>query len=532
MPISDAPAGPTAQLASALQSLHALKGAPSVRTLARQVGDVSHTTVADALAGRRVPSWPVLEGIVRVLGGEQERFKQLWLDARAAAAVRSRAAAAATAGYQDDDFVDRYVRQVISDTDWLELQEPGATSRVAFDELYIPQRVVAASSRNELFMWKLDDQLRRVVLLGDPGIGTSTACRALMRRHAFERSREVPFLIQVREFAATIPPARSVVGHVEHTAEAFFQVRPPERALARLLSAGRALVIFDGLAEVTVTAAKATVSIIELFCREFPEARVLVTARSADAQARLDPGLFAEYRLAGFAGNQVTDYVRRWFALAPNVPDKHRQRLARAFLAESALIPNMAVNPLRLRLACQAYARDGILPAGLISADPGDQSAAGRPHSRTSVAQARILFVEDEPDWLDVISRALPDYEVDMASSYGQALELLHAGEFYDVALVDLNLMDSGEFDSRDQLGGEVLRLLRDNYPATRRIAMTGWPPSSVRTIFESFDVDDLLLKQNMTLSDVRHGIEQALALARSQHNVPSDTQSRELGAE
>src|ERR1035438_5530659 len=74
MPISDAPAGPTAQLASALQSLHALKGAPSVRTLARQVGDVSHTTVADALAGRRVPSWPVLEGIVRVLGGEQERF--------------------------------------------------------------------------------------------------------------------------------------------------------------------------------------------------------------------------------------------------------------------------------------------------------------------------------------------------------------------------------------------------------------------------------------------------------------------------
>jgi CheY-like chemotaxis protein len=374
----------------------------------------------------------------------------------------------------------------------------------------------------------LDDQLRRVVLRGDPGIGTSTACRALMRRHATERSREIPFLVQVREFAATVPPARSVAGHVEYAAEAFFQVRPPEGALARLLSAGQALIIFDGLAELTVAAAKAMVSIIELFCREFPEARVLVTAGSADEQAELDPGLFVDYRLAGFAGKQVTDYVHRWFALAPNVPDKDRQRLARAFLAQTALIPDVAINPLRLRLACQTYARDGVLPASLAPGDPSHESVADFPDGRAGSARARILFVEDEQAWLDVISRALPDYHVDMASSYGEALALLQAGIFYDVALIDLNLMDSGEFDSRDQLGGEILHILRNNYPTTRRIAITGWPPSSVRMVLEDFGVDDLLLKRNMTLSDLRHVNEQALALARGHRDAPSDVQSRE----
>src|SRR5215472_15978101 len=101
MPISDATDSPAAQLARALQSLHAKKGAPSVRALAQQIGDVSHTTVADALAGRRVPSWPVLEGIGRALGGDQEWFQRLWAGTREPIGPRSRAGTA-TAGRQDD----------------------------------------------------------------------------------------------------------------------------------------------------------------------------------------------------------------------------------------------------------------------------------------------------------------------------------------------------------------------------------------------------------------------------------------------
>lgn len=542
MPIDDEVATPSALLAEALQSLHARSGAPSVRALAQQIGSVSHTTVADALAGRRVPSWQTLAGIVRALGGEQERFRQLWLDARAGG-VRSNAAAT-TSDRQDDDFAARYVRQIMSHTDWLVLQDSGGGSRVAFDELYIPQRVVAAPGEEHLDLGKLGDQLRRVLLLGDHGIGLSTACRALMRRHAIERTQEVPFLIQVPEFAVTLPPARSVVGHIEHATETFFQVRPPEGGLTRLLAAGRALVIFDGLADVAPTAASAVVSIIELFCREFPEARVLVTAYPADAQAWLDLGIFAGYRLAGFTPDQVADYVRRWFTLAPGVPDEDRQRLAQELLDQSGQPLAMAANPLRVRLACQAYAGRRVIPADLSLTAPGDHldslatagsgnlpSASSSSRSASTARTGRILVVDDERDWLELIVRTLPDHEVDGASSYGQALELINSGRSYDLAIVDLNLMDSGKVDTRDRLGGGLLDLLRDNYPATRRIAMTGWPLTSVRQVFDRFDVDELLLKQRMALADIRHVVEHTLALGRSQASGPSQPNPQGRGA-
>ncbi len=511
MPISDVATGPTAQLARALQSLHAAKGAPSVRALARKIGDVSHTTVADALAGRRVPSWQVLEGIVRALDGDAEPFRQLWLDARAAGGARASAAPAT-----DVDFVDRYLRQVISDTDWLDIQGAGTSGRAAFEELYIPQRVVAESGGNELDLQALDDRLERVLLLGDHGIGLSTACRALMRRHA-ERNREAPFSVQLGEFADMIPPARSVVAHIEHVTETIYQVRPPEGALTRLLSAGQALIIFDGLAEVTATAAKSVVSIIEAFCREFPAVHVLVTDRPGDAQARLDPNRFAQFRLMGFSRNQVMEYVRRWFALAPSLHNKDRQDLARALLEQSTLPPDALLSPLRVRLACQVYARDGVLPAEL-ALTPNDQlgvsvSAGGSQSAVPGTIPARILFVDDEQEWLGLIKHALPDYYVDTASTYSEALRLLGTGEPYAAALIDLNLIGSG-----DQLGGGILTILRDDYPSTRRIVVTGLPPTSVRSLFERYDLDDIVLKgSSFSLADVREVVSHALA--RSQRN-------------
>lgn len=63
----------------ALRALHQEAGAPSSRTIAAEAGGVSHSTVAAALREDRVPSWPVLQKIVGQLGGDVERFRDLWL---------------------------------------------------------------------------------------------------------------------------------------------------------------------------------------------------------------------------------------------------------------------------------------------------------------------------------------------------------------------------------------------------------------------------------------------------------------------
>lgn len=73
-----------------LRELHLWAGEPSTRALAAMIRETpgqaaSHTTVADMLNGRRVPSLPMLERIVRALGGDSAHFRELWMQAQSSA---------------------------------------------------------------------------------------------------------------------------------------------------------------------------------------------------------------------------------------------------------------------------------------------------------------------------------------------------------------------------------------------------------------------------------------------------------------
>jgi CheY-like chemotaxis protein len=103
----------------------------------------------------------------------------------------------------------------------------------------------------------------------------------------------------------------------------------------------------------------------------------------------------------------------------------------------------------------------------------------------------RILLIEDDSEWLELITRALPEYTVDQAQSYDDAIALLASGVTYDVSIVDLNLLDG----AHDQLGGRILEIMRDRYPSISRIALTGGPLTAVKAVFDEYAIDDLLLK-------------------------------------
>lgn len=85
----------------ALRDLHLQAGRPSARAVARLAGDVSHTTVAEALSGRRLPTWPVLDKIVRALEGEADRFRELWTDVEYQRDAQARVAAEADRSARD-----------------------------------------------------------------------------------------------------------------------------------------------------------------------------------------------------------------------------------------------------------------------------------------------------------------------------------------------------------------------------------------------------------------------------------------------
>jgi response regulator RpfG family c-di-GMP phosphodiesterase len=131
---------------------------------------------------------------------------------------------------------------------------------------------------------------------------------------------------------------------------------------------------------------------------------------------------------------------------------------------------------------------------------------------------ANVLLVDDERDWLDLIRRALPEYNVQQARSYKKAIALLGGDVTYDVAIVDLNLLRPGR---RDLLGGTLLEKLKSDYPSTRRIALTGFPPTAVKALLDKYDVVDLLLKKDMDFTVVRQVVE--AALERTADDPPDD---------
>ena len=71
--------GASREFQAALRFLHLRAGKPSARSISRALGDVSHTTVAGLLAGRRIASWDIVRRTVVHLGGDEAEFQDLWM---------------------------------------------------------------------------------------------------------------------------------------------------------------------------------------------------------------------------------------------------------------------------------------------------------------------------------------------------------------------------------------------------------------------------------------------------------------------
>jgi hypothetical protein len=351
-------------LASALGDLHRAAGKPTSRKIAAAIGPISHTTVAVALAGRRTPSWPILEKIVVHLGGDVEAFRALW-----AAAVTPDEDAGESGSTL---FAKRYRQQATVLHQFLINPHHPYSQRTEFETAYTPPRLTpvgtAADPLQAIDFSELAVPGGRSVVLGSPGSGKSAMCQALLRRISSEPGERLPFLIRLREFADQSPPTRSVVEHIEHQTRATYQLVPPPGAVTQALSQGRAVVILDGLDELVHASRRAdAVAIIELFAKSFPRSSIVVTSRQLGYQdAPLDSRLFQTYRIENFSEEEVERFVRRWFRSSSSkapVPDP--DELAAGFLADSSFLPDLRRSPLLLSLMCSVYAVARVLPTNL-----------------------------------------------------------------------------------------------------------------------------------------------------------------------
>ena len=101
---------------------------------------------------------------------------------------------------------------------------------------------------------------------------------------------------------------------------------------------------------------------------------------------------------------------------------------------------------------------------------------------------ARILIVDDDETIRTTMKAILEDegYLVDLASTGEEAIQLTMKTT-YNIALLDIRLPDME--------GVELLKLMRDNVPRTRKVMVTGYPSMQNAIAALNKNADAYLLK-------------------------------------
>ncbi|MFF0408935.1 HEAT repeat domain-containing protein [Kitasatospora sp. NPDC004745] len=202
----------------------------------------------------------------------------------------------------------------------------------------------------------------RVVLLGDPGSGKSTVARYLAL--ALTRGDDsgplarlagrLPLVVELRQYAEEQWRERTFEDFLDHRHRTTgMSVPGPE--LRRLLTEGRAVVVFDGLDELFDPGTRAaTAERIAAFAARYDRIRVVVTSRVIGYQrATLGGAGFTHLMLQDLDPVRITAFARRWYAIAcpsdPQLAARLVERIGGAVEA-SRPIRELAGNPLLLTI--------------------------------------------------------------------------------------------------------------------------------------------------------------------------------------
>jgi predicted NACHT family NTPase len=187
----------------------------------------------------------------------------------------------------------------------------------------------------------------KLMVLGKPGAGKTTFLKylAMQCMTANFLPDHVPIFVTLKAFAESErrPSLLKFIGG---------------DAVTLVLSAGKALILLDGLDEVREEDTKRVISQIEQLSQQYSNNHFVITCRIAAKEYTF--GSFTEVEVADFNDEQIQAFAGNWFR-AKGDPD--RAELFWQKLRESQRIKELATSPLLLTLLCLMFEDTTSFPA-------------------------------------------------------------------------------------------------------------------------------------------------------------------------
>lgn len=222
----------------------------------------------------------------------------------------------------------------------------------------------------------------RIVILGDPGGGKSTICQNLcfdlakQAASAFAANnkptaqlQKFPIRIVLRTFekARTVEPQLSLLDFIlrELKNHVSLELDELQDAVQYLLITGAAVLAFDGLDEILITAQRREfVDLVVSFCNQYPLCPTLVTSRLVgydDAPLTDD---FEELILERFDEREILSYLQKFFKVVGGRTEAEAAQFAQDFLRQTAAnASDLRTNPLMLGLMAWLFNARGDVPS-------------------------------------------------------------------------------------------------------------------------------------------------------------------------